>query len=275
MSFNIQHYLKSLPLDTEYININSLDLVVLPDLSRFKNLKYLNCSRNNLSILPSLNESLIHLDCNFNELSWLPPLNANLKILNCSHNELKEIPPLNDNLMSLMCSSNLLTWLPPLKNITVLHCDKNQLTCLPPINNKLKEINCSFNLLTWLPPIGNNLEILNCDTNKLNYLPLLNNLQIIICRFNNLDYIPCINVKNYSGMAYSSFKMFMNLIKTQTNILYKFRFTYYCNRFKTQFKKWLWEKVREPIIMQKFHPDHLNTLEDTDDLEEFLEEWVK
>jgi hypothetical protein len=177
----------------------------------------------------------------------------------------------------LLCSSNLLNWLPPLKNIKLLHCDRNQLTYLPPINNKLTEINCSHNLLTWLPPIGNNLMILNCDTNKLNYLPFLNNLQLFICRSNNLDYIPCLNDKNYSGMAYSSFKRltFINLIKTQTNILYKFRYTFYVLKFKKYFKKWLWEKVREPKIMQRFHPDHLKTLEETDDLEEFLEKWVK
>jgi hypothetical protein len=46
-------------------------------------------------------------------------------------------------------------------------------------------------------------------------------------------------------------------------------------KYKKHFKRWLWEKVREPKIMAKFHPSHLEALEDTDDLEVFLEDWIK
>ena len=28
-------------------------------------------------------------------------------------------------------------------------------------------------------------------------------------------------------------------------------------KFKKQFRKWLWEKVREPKIMKKYHPNYL------------------
>jgi phosphoenolpyruvate synthase/pyruvate phosphate dikinase len=58
------------------------------------------------------------------------------------------------------------------------------------------------------------------------------------------------------------------------NILRNFRYTYYALKFKKHFKRWLWEKVREPKIMAKFHPSHLNHLLDTDDLEVFLDDWI-
>ena len=45
-------------------------------------------------------------------------------------------------------------------------------------------------------------------------------------------------------------------------------------KFKKHFKRWLWEKVREPKIREKFHPRHLTNLLETDDLEVFLEHWI-
>jgi hypothetical protein len=45
-------------------------------------------------------------------------------------------------------------------------------------------------------------------------------------------------------------------------------------KFKKHFKRWLWERIREPKIIAKFHPSHLTNLEETDDLEVFLEDWI-
>ena len=51
---NIESYLDSLPLDITILNISYKNLLVLPDLSRFKKLEVLNCSENKLTILPDL-----------------------------------------------------------------------------------------------------------------------------------------------------------------------------------------------------------------------------
>ena len=51
----------------------------MPNLSRFKNLRYLHCSNNNLTSLPKLNETLIELWCDNNKLISLPKLNTKLK----------------------------------------------------------------------------------------------------------------------------------------------------------------------------------------------------
>jgi Leucine-rich repeat (LRR) protein len=234
MEFNIEDYLNSLPLDTTEINVSSKGLTYLPDLSRFKQLTKLDCSENELSELPPLNDNLTILDCSSNQLTELPHLNDNLTILHCSENQLTELPHLNDKLERLYCSSNQLTELPHLNDkLERLYCFQNKLTELPPLNNKLERLYCFHNQLTWLPPLNNKLQILDCSDN---------------------------NIKNIN-----------NIIE----ILRNFRYTYYCLKFKKHFKRWLWEKVREPKIMAKFHPSHLNALEETDDLEVFLEDWIK
>jgi hypothetical protein len=99
-------------------------------------------------------------------------------------------------------------------------------------------IRCYHNQLTELPPLNNNLQILAC--------------------FNNNIYN-----KKYNNC--------FNIIK----IIRNFRYTYYLLKFKKHFKRWLWEKVREPKIMAKFHPSHLTHLLDSDDLEVFLDNWIK
>jgi len=41
-----------------------------------------------------------------------------------------------------------------------------------------------------------------------------------------------------------------------------------------ELKKWLWEKVRHPRIMRKYHPNYLvQNLSDDDDLDEVLKNW--
>ena len=159
MDFNIEEYINSLPLDTKNIYLSRKGLTYLPDLSRFKQLE-------------------------------------------------------------------------------ILVCSKNELTSLPPLNNNLKGLHCYRNEITELPPLNNKLEVLHCYGNKI---------------------------------FHKKQKYNKNIIKTLLN----FRFTFYCLKLKNKFKRWLWEKVREPKIIKKFHPDHLNDLKDTDDLEVFLDNWIK
>ena len=45
-------------------------------------------------------------------------------------------------------------------------------------------------------------------------------------------------------------------------------------KFKKQLRKWLWEKVREKQIMDKYHPKYLlEHLDENTDLDEFLNIW--
>ena len=244
MSFNIEEYLNSLPLDTTYIDLSNRGLTYLPDLSRFKQLTHLFCNDNKLTWLPPLNNTLTQLDCSENKLSWLPSLNYNLKYLYCYDNQLTWLPHLNNNLIHLYC-----------------YC--NQLTSLPPLNNNLIKLYCYHNNITELPPLPNSLIVLFCYHNQLSGLPLINNkLKYLDCCYNNIYNE---NIEKYKN-DYCNIK----IIQTLRN----FRYTYYALKYKKHFKRWLWEKVREPKIMAKFHPSHLTHLLDTDDLEVFLDDWI-
>ena len=48
------------------------------------------------------------LDCSSNQLTLLPALNQSLQGLDCSENQLISLPTLNKSLLSLYCSNNLL-----------------------------------------------------------------------------------------------------------------------------------------------------------------------
>ena len=101
-------YLDSLPNDTEFLNLSYFNLTTLPpSLSRFTNLKYFNCSHNQLKSLPPLNSYLHELYCDNNQLFNVPYLHSHLWF-SCFDNPISdifysfEIPPRNDKLNKLM-----------------------------------------------------------------------------------------------------------------------------------------------------------------------------
>ena len=135
-------------------------------------------------------------------------------------NNLSVIPDLSrfTKIKQLDCSHNYLTILPPLNdNLTTLQS-------LPRFNETLERLYCYYNRLTFLPPLNNNLEILNCYHNSFDV-------------FNCNDAI--------------------DIMRCKINILTNFRHVYYCLQFKNQSRKWLWERVREPKIVLKYHPSYL------------------
>ena len=120
---------------------------------------------------------------------------------------------------------------------------------------------------TTIPKINKKLRRLNCrDNRKLTHLLELNeSLEII-----NIQSINIINVEIYDipNEKYNSIQ--------KIKIINKFRKLYYSLKFKKQFRKWLWELVREPKIMQKYHPSYLSeNLNEETNLEHFLENWTK
>jgi Leucine-rich repeat (LRR) protein len=194
----------------------------LPDLTRFKNLKELHCSDNQLSSLPMLPQTLERLSCSDNQLTLLPTLTQSLQFLYCSGNQLTLLPTLPQNLKKLYCSDNKLTSLPTLpQNLQILSCSDNQLTLLPTLPQNLKRLYCYNN------PI---YEIVDNDT--------------------------------------------LFQIKKNIQILNNFRNLYYSLKFKKQFRKWLWEKVKEPNAKKLYNPIYLvENLGEDDDLDTVLNNW--
>jgi len=66
----------------------------------------------------------------------------------------------------------------------------------------------------------------------------------------------------------------MNETKEKIKIFNKFRYLYYSLKFKKQFRDLLWKKVREPMIMRRYHPSYLIEKLDVDiDLEMVVNSW--
>lgn len=195
MDFDINKYLDKLPYNIKILDISNRNILVLPDLSRFRFLEKLYCQYNELKELPELNNTLIELDCSFNNLEKLPELNDNLKILDCNNNQLTELPELNYNLVKLYCQSNNLIKLPELNDkLELLNCTNNRLVELPELNFNLKKLICSFNNLTIIPPLNENLLYLFCDYNNIVKIPELNKkLKELNCNYNELTELPIIN----------------------------------------------------------------------------------
>jgi len=67
----------------------------------------------------------------------------------------------------------------------------------------------------------------------------------------------------------------INTIKQKIRVLNQFRHLYYSLRFKKQFRHWLWVKIREPLIREKYHPRYLleNLCDEDIDLDQVLDNW--
>ena len=276
----------------DMIDVSNSKLTELPDLSRFKKVRFLNCLYNNLTFLPPLNlNTLIELNCSYNKLTSLPPLNDALKVLVCSHNQLTSLPYLNNNLRELYCDFNQLTSLPPLNDTLIeINCSFNQLTSLPSLNVNLQFLFCHNNQLTSLPALNNNLERLYCYNNKLTYLPPFNDsLEYLFCGENMLKTFPPLNNLRFlhyvnnpiNELISTEYENNINFVNdTMRDKLIKwnyFRDFYFLSKYRKKFISWMW-KSREAKIRQQFHPNHLisyleqlNDDLNTEALDKFLE----
>jgi len=284
-SFNTKEYLDSLPDTITKLDLADKGITYIPDLSRFKKLKKIDCSYNKLTKLPKLNNSLIELDCTFNQLTELPELNNKLTSLMCGNNNIIKIPILNNKLTSLKCGYNKLTKLPKLnEKLLDLECHHNNLTELPELNEKLLRLVCACNNITKLPNLNKELNFLGCSSTPIEYLPKLNdNLEYIYCESTYLSIIPILNEKikifefMFTPISDIIFNIVLNIdyetyydeygncqpntsidiTKEKIQRINKFRHLYYSLKYREKFRDWLWKKIREPKIKKHYHPNNL------------------
>ena len=151
-------------------------LVNLTGIQYFKHLTYLDCSENNITIIPSLPDSLITFICYVNQLRHLPALPATLTTLNAAWNYHLTLPPtLPSGLVSFECDLDSLTSLPTLPStLLFFSCNNNHLTSLPAsLPPGLQSMDVSGNLLTILPSIPATVTNLITEGNPIHGLPTL------------------------------------------------------------------------------------------------------
>lgn len=220
--FDVEKYFDSLSDDIMCMNLHNKNIHHLPSLKKFKSLLYLDVTKNNLTKLPELPSTLIYLYCSGNNIKRLPQLNCNLIDLYCSH---------------------------------------NQLTCLPVLPNTLKYIDISGNSIKLLPELPYDVHMIKMDIN--NAVDVLIRKHCSQCFYyyqrghidihqspyeenvNNRPFVLVLHKYNNDDLrkgirAINEYNRFVEL--------------FYSYKYKNQFRKWLWEKVRLPKIQKEFNP---------------------
>ena len=263
---DVQSCLDGLSENALIIDISMCNLTSISNLARFTQLRHFNCNNNQLTSLPLLPDSLEWLCCNCNKLTSLPPLPFDLRYLDCKFNYLTSLPLLPSKLVDLCCYNNKLTSLPLLpESLVAIKCCNNPLKSLPLLPDSLENLGCSNNQLILLPFLPERLDVLDCRFNQLTSLPLLpDSLETIVYNDNHIhDILMELNTT-------------MDTVKQTVAILNRFRYLYYCFRFKIKFIQWFL-RLNEAKIMAKNHPDKVAALldkgiyiGDIDNLEEYL-----
>ena len=80
----------------------------------------------------------------------------------------------------------------------------------------------------------------------------------------NICYELHVNLDEYDSDDYDFLDLYYDskyvwMVKCRQTI-YKFKYTYYCLKFKKQFRDWLWIRVRLPNISNQYCPNNLNAL---------------
>lgn len=138
--------------DVISIDLTNKQLIELPDLSRFVNLQYLDCSNNEIKRIDNLPETLVSFTCDFNEISTIEELPDRLISLSCSNNKLQELPELPERLQ-------------------ILRCSRNELKALPELPETLRVLKCSYNFITELPELPDFLQTIDIRENRIKNVP--------------------------------------------------------------------------------------------------------
>lgn len=179
------------------IDCSGLDITSIAEVTRFDNLRSLNCNNNKISELNVANmASLKDLFCASNGLKSLNINGCNsLTTFYCNNNELTHLNiESSPYLYEFDCGNNKLTSLDVTKNTSLrrLVCSSNQLKSIDVSNNTLLvALICSGNPSLTSLNVKNNEELitLNCSGNNLITLDISNNksLNTLWCYSNKLQ----------------------------------------------------------------------------------------
>lgn len=279
----------TLPENLTMLTIRVRGVSRIPSLVRFKSLIVLNCRNNDdIEQFAGLPESLTVFDCSGNSIVELPelplleelrceynqlkslPHYPNLVELRCDSNRISELPKFGKRLQALMCSQNPLYSLPDLSScpLVMLECSEAGLRSLPELPSTLEELYVPLNNIESLPPLPPNLRILHVNCNYLTELPDIRQLETLSCAGNSLSWLPEIGdlsvlhsyandnmpeVFHHDGDIYPDTISRMN---SASRVLDKFRDVFWAMKFKKRFRDWLWIRVRQPAMLEKYRPSN-------------------
>ena len=139
---------------------------------KYKNISCLVITRLNLKKIRFFPKKCFEIDCSDNNLEMLPELPKNLNELCITHNKFKILPKLPVNIRNLSISYNKFKKLPKIdRNILYLNASHNK---LKKIQLDISDIRCSYNRLLKLSKHIYNIEngfldCINCCNNKFIY----------------------------------------------------------------------------------------------------------
>lgn len=257
-SSNLLVLLPELPESLEVLLCRDNLLIRLPKLPR--SLRRLDCGSNQLTCLPRLNAALTILHCTRNSIEVLPEFNQRLLRVKAYSNNIRRLPPFNARLAEIDVSANCLTDLPAELNegLEKLSCGHNRISELPKFNQRLKILNCELNRIRELPVNLENLVELCCDDNDICVIPSLGNMQRISCAYNKLHTFPPIShLVTKLNISHNPIAMYVlrptmtsiDEIRDRINKMHRFKHLYFSLKLKTNFHKWLNERVRELVII--------------------------
>ncbi len=188
--------------------ISCIDMGIkdLSGLEYFTSLLQINCSKNSLGKLPSLNtlKGLTHLWAEECGLTELPEINhlTNLQVFDVKSNSISVLPNLSGltSLKYFDCSINKINLMPDLStlvNLESFYCYRNKIETISSVLNSpnLKIFDCSFNNLKSVPDLSRNVNLveINLGMNFIEGLPSfvnLNNLERLYLYNNSLSKLP-------------------------------------------------------------------------------------
>jgi hypothetical protein len=130
-----------LPNSIKYLTLINLNLNHLPNLEN-TNLIMIECSFNNLILLPKFPNTLIDLTCEKNKLIEVLDLPHSVRTINLRHNNLKHINYFPNESKFIYLSFNNLKSLPTIpKNVVELSCSDNKLISMPEIKSNITFLN--------------------------------------------------------------------------------------------------------------------------------------
>jgi Leucine-rich repeat (LRR) protein len=97
----MEQYLDTLSTVITELDLSNKNLIILPDLTKFKKLVKLNCSNNQITKLNNLPNTLQELWCCNNQITKLNNLPNTLQKLNCSYNQINKLNNLPNTLLKI------------------------------------------------------------------------------------------------------------------------------------------------------------------------------